>query len=236
MGAVSWLRPFFREKATVCLHATPPGCELCKLISAPCRTGLFFFFPFFGWFMGFCITPRYRLGDTGLVSQVTFASVFLQPGRGSHCPEKRIMFLFLWRFSLGPLWGCESLPVLFGADLCMAPTDPKPGQHPPLARLFGRTNGTIQQDKTPTFQILFRPPGCLRDLGAAAPVNAWLSPTERLVLAPHRSLAGLCWGCIYLQGQVGGLSAAPPGCACALPWPHWLARGQFCPGLGHLSA
>lgn len=86
----------------------------------------------------------------------------------------------------------------------------------------------FKRRKTPKFQILFRPPGCLQDLGAAASLSVWLSPAGSLVLTPHQSLAGMSWGCIYLQGQVGGLSAAPPApdCACALPWPCWLEQVQ----------
>lgn len=49
MGAISWLQPFFKEKAEMCSHATPPGCELCKLVSALCGIALFIlFFPLFG--------------------------------------------------------------------------------------------------------------------------------------------------------------------------------------------
>lgn len=74
----------------------------------------------------------------------------------------------------------------------------------------------FKRRKTSKFQILFRPPGCLQDLGAAASLSVWLSPAGSLVLTPHQSLAGMSWGCIYLQGQVGGLSAAPPTPDCAL--------------------
>ena len=169
--------------------------------------------------MDICIPPRYRLGDTSLVSQVTFANVFLQPGRGSRCPEERIIFLFLWCFSLGPLPVCESLPVLFGADLCVAPTAPKPGQYPPSEKALWEGKFSHSAGQTPEFQILFRPPGCLWDLGAEASISTRLSPAECLVFTPHQSSAGMCRGCIYLQGQVGGFSADPLGCACALPWP-----------------
>lgn len=149
--------------------------------------------------------------------------------------EKDNFPFFLWHFSLGPLWMCESLPVQFGADLCMAPTAAKPGQHLPLESLLGKENSPVQRDETPKNSKHFSEPAATCETWVLQ-YPAMLRPSQSkcLVLVPLCSLTGVWRGEDIPARAGGGLGAAPLGCSCVLPqlcWLGWVQRAIL-PWLG----
>lgn len=179
--------------------------------------------------MGICIPWRYRLRNTGSESQETFANASLQPRQGSCCPEEWNSLLFFHSVSPWDPFGCVNLsPGCLGLISAWE----KPGQHPPPAGLFGRANSAIQQDKTPTFQTLFRPAGCLRALGAAVSSDARAEPNRAPGSHPTPVLGRDALGVrLPARGRLGG-SVQPRACVFSqLHWLEWVQKAIL-PWLG----